>query len=521
MATATQALAPEPRVNSLVMLLGQWSMVVGLFVAVFGKVLPGLVRDWSDNATYSYGFIVPVVAGYLVWERRHSLKGLTIAPNYWAGSVLALAVVLALLGQAIGDDFVPRCALVLGLAGTIWFLLGNAWMRALLFPLGYLSLMIPLPYFLIKDLSFQLRFWDAAHSETILRLVGVPVYREAYFLHLPNIVLEVADVCSGISSIFALLAVGVLYAYFLPLPTWLKLIMIVATLPFAIIANLFRIVVTAILAYQFGRIVFETTFHAFSGTFTFLVALIMLIALGESLRKQFTTTGRLNRTVDSRPTDSERPMAQWLVPWQALVIVIALLGSGIYLSQGLDQPRKITLAAPFDDIIVGKEVERPHLAPEDRFRDPHAQSVLSRDIALDDGAPIHLFVGYTGVQGSATRLSSPKLNFPDDWNSEWVRHSALALPGGQTIAGNWMLTRKGQSQQLVYYWYQIGDRSIAGELENRLAQARRAIFQRRTDATVVRLSTTYRDGEGVETAQRRIIAAIAALVPQLVKRLPA
>ncbi len=124
------------------------------------------------------------------------------------------------------------------------------------------------------------------HAANVLQLLGVPVYNESYFLHLPNMTLEVADVCSGVSSVFALFAIGVIYAYFLPLRTGLKIVLVMLTFPLAVAANLFRIIVTAILAYNFGPGVFQSTFHAFSGMVTFLLALSMFVGVGEILRTE-------------------------------------------------------------------------------------------------------------------------------------------------------------------------------------------------------------------------------------------
>ncbi len=112
-----------------------------------------------------------------------------------------------------------RLSMILALASTVYLLLGTEYFKVLWFPLFYLLLMIPAPYtVLIKDLTGgHLRYMnDSKHAATILQLLGVPVLVEAYFIHIPNMTLEVADVCSGVSSVFALFALGTVNAYFLP-----------------------------------------------------------------------------------------------------------------------------------------------------------------------------------------------------------------------------------------------------------------------------------------------------------------
>lgn len=519
MNTASKTVCDLPGLSAHMLRLVQLSLVASLFLGLFGALLPGLVRDWYEKDTYSYGFLVPCVFGFLIWKRRELLRRLPVASNYWASIILLLAVVLALIGQSIGDSFIPRWSMILGLAGTVWFLLGNAWMRALLFPIYYLSLMIPVPYSLVKELTFVLRYADATHAANLLSLLGIPVHRDSYFLYLPNITLEVADVCSGVSSIFALFALAVVYAHVLPLHSPFKLGLVLMSIPCAIVANLFRILLTAVLAFNYGSMVFQSTFHALSGVFTFLVALVLLVALGEGLRKRFAS---MDRPVSAGAEPHGAPSSYvGKVPWPAFALCSMILGGAVGLSFLLDNSKKMALTSPLDGIMIGTEATSFHLAPEDYYRDRHAQEVLSRNVSTGVGEPIHLFVAYSGYQDAATRLNSPKLVFPDQWNFVWIKESLVELPNQSVVRGNWMLTRKGDDQQLVFYWYQLGEKTIAGEIENRLAQARRAFMERRSDAAVVRLSTMHRQGEPIEQAERRITAIIAEFYPELVKRLPA
>jgi exosortase len=110
--------------------------------------------------------------------------------------------------------------------------------------------MILWPYTFLKPLIDHLRLSDAAISAFALNAIGISVTREAYFLYLPNIRLEVADVCSGAASVFALIAVAGIYAYFSSVRPGLQLLLIISAVPFAILANLVRIIVTAILAFR-------------------------------------------------------------------------------------------------------------------------------------------------------------------------------------------------------------------------------------------------------------------------------
>ena len=203
-------------------LLLQGALVVIAYGLLYARLVPGLVNDWYTFSPYSYGFLVPVIAAYLAWQKRGRLKNLPISSSYWGILTLVFALLLFLVAQVITDSFMMRVSMVLAIAALIQTTLGNRFLKELGFPIFYLALMIPVPYVLVNKIVNFLMFFDAKHAATILQLFGIPVYLESNFLHLPNITLEVADVCSGISSLFALFVLGVFYSSLLPLPARLK-----------------------------------------------------------------------------------------------------------------------------------------------------------------------------------------------------------------------------------------------------------------------------------------------------------
>ena len=116
--------------------------------------------------------------------------------------------------------------------------------------------------------------------------MGVPAVLEANFIHLPNIILEVAAECSGIESIRALLVLSLVYAHVLGVSPMLRLAIVASAVPIAVVSNLFRIVVTVLLTYGFGPVVLDSFIHKFHGTFNFVVALLLLGLVGEALQRR-------------------------------------------------------------------------------------------------------------------------------------------------------------------------------------------------------------------------------------------
>jgi hypothetical protein len=94
------------------------SIVIGaLVVLVYSRVLAGLVVIWARNSDYSHGFLVPVFAAYLVWNKRKTLLQKEVAPTWTGIAVVALALIVLLFGSYGAAIFLSRVSLVILLAG--------------------------------------------------------------------------------------------------------------------------------------------------------------------------------------------------------------------------------------------------------------------------------------------------------------------------------------------------------------------------------------------------------------------
>jgi exosortase len=248
-------------------------------LALYAQLFPALVSEWAKFPSLSHGFAIPFIAGYLLWARRDLLRVLPFEPSTWGLPV----VVLGLLGLVVGvrgdEPFVARISLPVTLLGLALFLGGWRITRQVWAGIAYLLFMIPLPWATVKVITYRSRLFDADASAYLLSWLRVPVYQDGVMLHLANISLEVADACSSIPAIAALLSLGVAYAAVARRPLWMRLVLIGATLPFAIGANIVRITSTAAAAYWIGPWTLNTAYHMFNGTVNFLFTFMMLLAL--------------------------------------------------------------------------------------------------------------------------------------------------------------------------------------------------------------------------------------------------
>lgn len=498
-----------------------------IFVLLFAPALPSLYNDWFEFKQFSHGLLVPFISAYLVWQRKRELARIPIRSSSWALIAVLPALLLALMGKAIGDAFSERLGMVLCLNGLVWLLLGWQFYKRVSFAFIYLFLMIPLPYLVVKEVAYQLRIVDAVLAAPVLRLLGVPVYRENYYLHLPEITLEVADLCSGINSIFSLFALGGAYVYFTPMRARLKLFAVLSTFPFAVVINLLRIILTAALSYHVSLSVLNMLIHELTGTITFFIALTLFILLCEYLQRRFATVivdpsqAALAKSTAQDLATSQSALAaekSWLPSILAMVVLLA----AVYLANNLSSHQQLRLSMELASVAPKAAGYQAADSLESGFyKDPNAQVQLSRTYSATGEPPVEVYVGFRGRQQGEKQLQSPKLQIPYGWNYVWIEPAQLPASGANaSLNANWMLMQSNNIRYLVLYWYQVGESTFSGELKKRLAVVRNTIFRRRSDAAVVRLATPLPDLDKLDHAKSRLAGFAAELYPNLLRVLP-
>ncbi len=254
------------------------ALLLGLAL-VYWRVFAKLIYDWGHDDNYSHGFLIIPIALYFVWERRARLMALEIRPA-WVGLVVFAGGIVVLIAGLLGAElFLSRISLLGVLGGAILFLFGWRHLQALIFPLAFLLLMIPLPAIIFNQIAFPLQLLASRAGEFAISSADIPVLREGNVLVLANTTLEVAEACSGIRSLISLLALGIVFGYFSDSRTWVRTLIAASTIPVAIISNGARVAGTGIAAHRWGPSVAEGFFHEFSGWVVFMVAFGLMLAL--------------------------------------------------------------------------------------------------------------------------------------------------------------------------------------------------------------------------------------------------
>jgi exosortase len=261
-----------------------WATIVVLLVAIYFRIAIKLVGDWYNIPDYSHGFLVPLFAGFLVWDNRNAIRATPVRPS-WAGiGLIVFALVVLILGVYGVELFTSRISFVFLLAGLIWTFFGRPMLKRLLFPLFVLVLAIPFPAIVFNQITFPLQLLASRLASMVLPLLGVPVLQDGNVIELPVMKLEVAEACSGIRSLMSLFTLAVFYGYFLEKTTTRRVILALASIPIAVAANVARIVGTGLFVQYWDPVKALGFFHEFSGWVMFVISLGCLYFVHRAMR---------------------------------------------------------------------------------------------------------------------------------------------------------------------------------------------------------------------------------------------
>jgi exosortase len=253
-----------------------------LMIACYAPVLRALVRQWNNDPDMGHGFFVPLIAGFIVWQRKEELMAIKPQPNPW-GLLLVLWGGVQLVVATLGAElFTARLAFMVTLVGLVLSLGGSLMLKKLAFPLFLLLFMVPIPAVIYSAATFKLQILASKLADDALTLLSIPVLREGNVLELPNQKLSVVEACSGIRSLLSLTFLSLVYGYFFEKKTWIRIVLFFSTIPIAIIANASRVTITGIMT-QVKAELAEGFFHEAQGWVIFMVALVILIVFHQML----------------------------------------------------------------------------------------------------------------------------------------------------------------------------------------------------------------------------------------------
>jgi exosortase len=252
---------------------------VGLGAILLYCYLPTLgeaVRRWHSDPQYSHGYLVPVFAVALLWLRRRSLASCSWQLSWWGVALLGAGAVMHVAGAYFYFDWLDGFSLVPSLAGLCVLVGGGCALEWAGPAIGFLVFMIPLPFRVETALSQPLQPLATRASTYTLETLGYPAISEGNIILLEGNRIGVFEACSGLGMLVTFFAMTTGMALVVRRPLFDKLVIVVSAIPIALLANVARIVVTAMLLETSGSADAFAFFHDGAGWFMMPLALGIL-----------------------------------------------------------------------------------------------------------------------------------------------------------------------------------------------------------------------------------------------------
>jgi exosortase A len=253
-----------------------------LLLLIYSQTLATMISTWWNIGTYTHGFAILPISVWIIWTLRQSITPISPKPTFY-GIIAILGVstiwLLANQGGLIG---IQQFALITLIQALVWTMLGGVVYKKLIFPLLFLYLAVPFGDFLIKPMME----FTADFTVMLLRISGIPVYRNGLFFMLPTGHWSVVAACSGVRYLIASITVGILFAYFSFSSPRKRLLFTAAAIITPIIANSLRAYIIVLIGHFSNMKLATGVDHFIYGWVFFGIVMLIMMWVGSMFQDQ-------------------------------------------------------------------------------------------------------------------------------------------------------------------------------------------------------------------------------------------
>jgi exosortase len=261
-------------------LASHWFLLLGAAALTIPTLLAVARQSWSTEQG-AHGPIVLATGIWLVGLHRKQLAAV-MRPGHLGLTLLLLVPALALytIARITTTLELEGLALYLSLVVLFYGTCGLAAMRLLWFPIVYFLFVFPPPDSLVATLTQPLKLRISAAVVDLLYALGLPVAHRGVMIQIDQYDILVAAACAGLNSIISLSAIGSFYIYVRHNANWrYALLLMLAILPVAILANFVRVLLLILITYYAGDVYAQGFLHGLAGIVMFSVALLGIFAI--------------------------------------------------------------------------------------------------------------------------------------------------------------------------------------------------------------------------------------------------
>lgn len=281
------------------------ALTAAAFVFLFAKPAALLARDWWTNPEAGHGLLLAPVALWLGWRAGLHERA---RPNLALGiPLLVAAVLLRYLSGLAAELFTMRASMLGAAAALVVCYYGFRQLVRWWLPFTLLLLSIPLPELVLSALALPLQFRASQMGAKLLAMRHIPVLLQGNVIRLPTQTLFVAEACSGLRSLTALLSLSVLLGATTLRHSLSRVLLVLIAIPVAIVVNGVRVFLTGFLVYFVSRDLGQGFMHVTEGWLLFIVAFGILGVTAWLMTRVERLVARGRTTTSSDEDDAAPP----------------------------------------------------------------------------------------------------------------------------------------------------------------------------------------------------------------------
>lgn len=494
----------------------------------FMDTINDMMYRWDTKEEYGYGYIIPFITLFLIWQRKDLLAKQAFKPTYLAVPLLLISGVLYFMGAVSATHTLSQYALVLTILSLAYGLLGWDTFKIVAIPIALLFFMVPLPPFIYNNLSGQLQLISSELGVAVIRLFGISVFLEGNVIDLGAYQLQVVEACSGLRYLFPLISLSFVAAYLYNVETWKRVIIFLSSVPITVLMNSFRIGVIGVLVEYYGIEQAEGFLHDFEGWIIFMACMGILfieMAILARIGKHKRSLSEVFSIEIPEPIDEncEKKWQGISATHYVLLATLALYSvSTIYI-----QERKDLLLERQDysvfPLTINEWSGRKTYLEKIILDSLKADDYIMADFGNKNGDAVNFYVAYYASQQAGSAAHSPRACIP---GGGWKINSLQTVDiddidiMGKPLSVNRMLIKKGDHGQLVYYWFQQRDRVVTNEYMVKWYLFWDALTRNRTDGSLVRVTTMTSPGEDLKKADARLVSFLKDINSEMINFMP-
>ena len=495
-------------------------------LGIFYQTTFSMVSTWFRAETYTHGILILPIVVWLMWRKRYVLSQYQTQPSYVALIPLSMAGLLWMLGYLVDVLVVQQLALVAMLVFGFLVVMGLNLFKALLFPLLFLFFAVPMGEGLVPPMME----YTATATVALIKLTGIPVYRDGMFISLPSGDWSVVEACSGVRYLISSLTLGTLFAYINYTSYKKRLAFIIVAILVPIIANGLRAYMVVMIGHLSDMELAVGVDHLIYGWVFFGLVMLILFSIGSRWRDPDEIgllepdLGELGDEQNNQYSD-QKGSSGFAPALMVTLVSISLWPAWVYALnhfQHIDTYGEIT--APQGHQHWQQSTEKvwswaPRVVNADREITQVYSPRSPRDNSDTGLVRLHVAQYLEQKQGAEVVNSRNKLfnNQMSRWRVTQKTKQAIVIDE-QTIDVTSAVIKGPGWNLLVWYWYRIGSHHTSDSYIAKFREIESRLIDGRRDAAILSVATPVGLGDLEEetvVAEKRLQYFLDELMPEL------